>query len=131
MSRKLAILLFILVIISICSISAGIARPIKNWVYENHINDKITHFFFASLLTFLAYFIFYPRALRLWFVTIPLGTLLLLIIFAVEETSQVFVPGRDADPLDLLASWSGLLLGNYLGVWWKNRELKKAGGQTS
>jgi VanZ family protein len=103
----------------------GPYRPIKNWVYTNHINDKITHFVFAAILTFLAYYILYPQRVRFWSVEIPLGTLILLLILGLEETSQVFIRGRDADPFDLLASWSGLFLGNFLARWWDKRRPQK------
>lgn len=132
MRKKIAILLFILVLLNICLvvIGGGPFRPIKRWIYTNHINDKIAHFFFAAVLTFLAYYIFYPRRLKLWFLEIPLGTLILLLIFGFEETIQVFVPGRDADPFDLVASWSGLFLGNWLARLADNKQPLKENDQT-
>jgi VanZ family protein len=128
MRRNIAILLFILVILNLCMIpfGRGLYRPVKNWIYANHINDKITHFVFAAILTFLAYYILYPQRVRFWSVEIPLATLILLVILGLEETSQVFIRGRDADPFDLLASWSGLFLGNFLARWWDRRRVKKS-----
>jgi len=125
MSKNFAILLFFFVLLIIAMIASGIFDQANDWVYSNHVNDKIAHFIFGSILTFLAYFIFYPHKLRFWFLEIPLGTLILLFVFGIEETSQVFIRGRDADPFDLLASWSGLLLGSLLAVWWNKMRLQK------
>lgn len=121
MRKNVAILLFVLVLLVICMIASGILDQANDWVYSNQVNDKIAHFVFGSILAFLVFYIFYPLKLSLGSLKIPLGPLLLLLFFGLEETLQAFIPGRDANPFDLLASWAGLLVGSLLAAWWDRR----------
>ncbi len=127
MRKGTAILLFIMVIFLTMLILVGVFRPVKNWIYGNHINDKITHFLVACILTYLACFIFYPRKVRIFSHSILLGTALMFLLYSLDEVLQVLVPWRDADPFDLLASYAGLIVGNWLvQKWEKKQEIRQA-----
>jgi VanZ family protein len=121
MQKNIAIVLFVFVILFMCMITLGVFSHIKEWVYANHVNDKITHIFFASILTLLANFILQPRRIRIFSHEFLLGTLIMLFLFTLDETSQIFLPGREADPLDLAASYTGLLIGTGLFNLWVKR----------
>ncbi len=107
-----------------CMIMVGIFGDIKDWVYANHINDKITHITFAAVLTFLTSYIVHPRKLCIFNFEIPLGALIMFFLFSFDEVSQVFIPGRDADPFDLLASYAGLAIGYLFFRRWKSRKME-------
>ncbi len=121
MRKGIAVLLFITVIFLIMLVLIGVFRPVKNWIYGNHINDKITHFVIACILTYLAGFIF-PRNIRFFSRSILLGTALMFLLVTFDEVFQALVPGRDADPFDLLASYSGLFVGNWLLRKWERKQ---------
>jgi uncharacterized membrane protein YfcA len=123
--KRLAVLLFIMITLVMCMIIVGVLGDAKDWVYANHINDKITHIIFAATLTFLASYILHPLKLRISFLEINLGTIIMFSLFTFDEVSQVILPGRDADPFDLLASWTGLALGYLFYKLWSNRKTKK------
>jgi len=127
MRKSVAILIFIMVVIFMCMLIAGVGvfGGLKNWVYANSVNDKITHITFAIILTVLANFIFYPRVLRIFSFEIPPGSLLLAALFFLDEASQAILPGRDADLLDLAASYTGLLVGHLIFILWKRSRSAK------
>ncbi|MEM5774382.1 MAG: hypothetical protein AAGU05_05215 [Anaerolineaceae bacterium] len=109
--RRIAVILFLLVFMMMCMVIVGIPRDLKRWVYSNNVNDKITHIFFGSTFTFFASAILYPRKLRIFSIDIHLGAVIMGILFTLDEISQIPLPGRDANPLDLAASLFGLLIG--------------------
>jgi len=109
--KNVAIILLVMVSLFMCMILIGFFSDIKSWVYANHTNDKITHILFAAILTVLASYITYPRKVRLFGLGVNLGAVILFFLFTLDETSQVILPGRDADILDLAASYTGLLIG--------------------
>jgi len=114
MRKNIAILLFVMVIFFMWMIMFNVLSEIRNWVYDNQINDKITHIVFAAVLTLLANFIFTPRKIRILSFEVLLGTAIMAALFFLDEFSQWPLPGRDANPLDLVASYSGLLIGSGL-----------------
>ena len=122
--KRWAILLFVVILLLMCMIMVGILRDAKDWVYANHVNDKITHITFAAFLTFLASYILYPRKLHIFNFEIPFGALILFFLFSFDEASQVLLPGRDADPFDLLASYTGLVIGYLSFRQWKSRKME-------
>ena len=100
-----------LVFLMMCMVIVGVPRDLKRWVYANNINDKITHVFFGSTFTFFASIILYPRKIRIFSIRFHLGPVIMATLFTLDELSQIPLPGRDANPLDLAASMTGLLIG--------------------
>lgn len=128
--KRLAILLFIgiVLVMFLILLGAGEFRHLKSWIYANHIHDKITHIAFGAILTFLASYILHPRALRFSRYEINLGTFIMFLLVSFDEISQVFLPGRDADPLDLLASYIGVVTGYILYRLWAYAALSSKKG---
>ncbi len=69
--------------------------------------DKIGHFFLAGTLTLIANFLFRHRAFRL---ILPYGSLAVLAIAIIEESSQYFLPTRSLDIMDAMANVLGILV---------------------
>lgn len=111
MRKNIAILLFVMVILFMYMIMFNVLPEIRGWVYDNDINDKITHIVFAAVLTLLANYIFSPRKVRILSFEVLLGTAIMAALFFLDEFLQWPLPGRDANPLDLAASYTGLLAG--------------------
>lgn len=71
--------------------------------------DKIGHFFLAGTLTLIANFLLKYRFLNLKSLILPYGSLLILAIAILEESSQNFLPTRTLDIKDALANFAGIL----------------------
>ncbi len=128
--RRVAVILFMLVFLMMCMVMVGVPRELKRWVYSNNVNDKITHIFFGASFTFLANIILYPRKIRIFSIDLYWGTLIMASLFTLDELSQIPLPGRDANPLDLGASMLGLLIG-YLAFYFLIVRRKKRSTETA
>jgi polysaccharide biosynthesis protein VpsQ len=81
------------------------------WVSNVPMGDKVCHcalMFTFSALTNLA---LRCREIRLGGQTVLLGAVLVTIVVATEEFSQLWIPGRDFDLLDLAADLVGIICG--------------------
>ncbi len=72
--------------------------------------DKVGHF---GLVGLIAYFLNVSLGCRLWR-NVKLGTLIVGVIFTLEEVSQIWVPNRHFDMLDLAANYAGIWIGGVL-----------------
>jgi len=123
--RILAVLFLVFVLSVIVAADMGVlAGPIRA-LYDFPNGDKLGHFCIYGLLAFLLAGAF-PRPWQWGRLSVPIVTLALLIFSASEEYSQRFFPVRTADIWDLLCSWSGILLGTWLALRWKNIKIHDA-----
>ena len=122
MRRGIAIFLFVFVILIIFLITIEVFSDLNDLIYQNLGNDKIAHLFFACILAYLANFILYPRKVQLLSKEFLFGSVLMFFVYSADEISQIFIPGRDADPFDLAASLIGLLIGDWLVHLWERRQ---------
>lgn len=72
--------------------------------------DKIGHVMLAGALTLVLNFFFGNRAFRPFGLIIPWGSLAVVVLAALEEASQHFLPTRSLDIADALANVLGILL---------------------
>ena len=82
MRKSIAVALFVLVVLIIFLITIDVFPNLRDWIYQNHINDKIAHLFFACVLTFLANFIFYPKKLQAFSLHIWLGSTVMFFFYS-------------------------------------------------
>lgn len=89
--------------------------------------DKIGHFFLAGFLTVVANFFLSHRVWRLGRVPLPVGSLLIVSLAALEEASQFYLPTRSLDFMDFVANLVGILAFS-LPVFFVQRKRRSAAG---
>ena len=72
--------------------------------------DQLGHFGLVGLLAFV---LNASLGCRLWR-NVMLGSFIVGVIFTVEEVSQIWVPNRHFDMLDLAANYAGIWIGGLL-----------------
>lgn len=123
-NHKTTIVLSLMITGFIAALFIESSQPPLALLGEHHL-DKVAHFLAFSCLTLLVCSLSFKRqpkpAIRLF--SWPL--LIAILIGITEESYQLQVPGRAADPLDLLADVSGalfaILLANYIARLSRNR----------
>lgn len=109
-SRKLLAGVFLLAMLVIFALAnAGAMPDFLRALYDFPTGDRIGHFVLYGVLAYLLTAAFPARRIRAAAWSVPLGVVLALTLAALEELTQLFIPARSADWLDLLAGW--------LGVW--------------
>ncbi len=95
-------------------------RPIRNLPY----GDKISHFLLMGIFSFLVNLALSARSVKLWKFRYLLGSLIVLVIVAVEEFSQMFIRGRTFDWGDLAADFFGIFIFGEIARFLCNRKSK-------
>ena len=76
-------------------------------------SDRVGHLVLYATLAYLLTVAFPFRRVKLWRWSIPLGVVIAIAFASLEEFSQLFIPGRTADFIDLGAGYLGI----YLSTW--------------
>jgi VanZ family protein len=84
-------------------------------------NDKLAHVILYAIATYLGHRVLNWRRVRLFRYAVPLFPLLFGLFTLVEEIIQFFSPNRSLDPIDLVASFTGIVLGYWLAEKGKGR----------
>ena len=77
--------------------------------------DKVGHVALLGILSFIVNYFLYPRHIRILGKPILVGSLIVCIFITLEEFSQIYIPSRTFDLLDLFCSYLGIVAGD-LGV---------------
>ncbi len=90
------------------------------------VNDKIQHLAaFAGLGVLLSMTLFVQEKYKLLNRHFMLSSLAIITIYAaLDEIHQIFIPGRSADPFDLLSDFLGAVIGGSLFILFKNKFLQ-------
>lgn len=84
--------------------------------------DKVGHFILFGSLTFLINLMLKARKIEVFSLSIFVGTILMTTIMTLEEFSQIFIPARQFEWLDLLSNYAGILTFSYIVPYFKNRK---------
>ncbi len=98
----------------IYSADTGIGQAYWGWVERVPLGDKICHCSFMFTFSLLTNLALRCRSMRLGGLAVGLGTLIVAVVVAGEEISQIWIPGRDFDLFDLGADSIGIALGDLL-----------------
>ncbi len=97
------------------------------WIMNRFpLGDKIAHFFLVGILSFLVnrtvMRLLSPGQSPKWILMI--ATLVLLVIFTIEEISQIPIMNRDASLSDLAANYAGILFFAFL-AWQTGKKVER------
>ena len=76
-------------------------------------SDRVGHLVLYGVLAYLFSYAFPFRRVRLWRWNLRIGVVIALAFATLEEASQLFIPGRTADLVDLAFGFLGI----YLSTW--------------
>lgn len=72
--------------------------------------DKFGHLILMGLFALVLNVLLNFRQIQVWKSYSFLGSLIVLVLITIEEVSQIFVPNRDFDLMDLLTNYLGVFL---------------------
>ena len=96
---------------------AGIGQRYFDIVRSFPMGDKISHFLLMGTLAGLANLSIGCRTLGGSRIRPGLGTVIVTILVVAEEISQIWIPGRSFDLLDLTADFLGIACGELAARW--------------
>lgn len=111
-------LLFVGTII-ICA-DRSLARPLFDFVARYPGSDKLGHIFLISTLAFMLNYALRARTVPLKCCHVQLGGLIVAVVMTIEECSQIWIPSRTFDLLDLTVNYIGILCAGWLTRHFKN-----------
>lgn len=83
-------------------------------IYIFPFGDKLGHFVLYAILAYLLTAAMPFKKLSIGKITIPLGVVLALSLATLEEFSQLFIPSRTADWLDLTSGYLGIYASTFI-----------------
>ncbi len=115
--KYIAVLFFIFIVVIVILADTGNFPHFVSALYDFPNGDRLGHFILFGLLNFFitrAVLAALPSRPPIW-VAISMGLIVALFV-AAEEYSQIFFARRTADWVDLLAGYSGMLIGGYVAL---------------
>ncbi len=114
---------FILVLILIVVIAnLGLGSTYFPFIYSIPGLDKIGHLFLMGVLSFLVNFLLKAKKVQILSFSFLIGSLVVILVVALEELSQLFLIYRAFSWLDLVFDLGGIFLGGQLAAWLKKRQ---------
>jgi polysaccharide biosynthesis protein VpsQ len=95
----------------------GKMRAFLAWVNSIPLGDKCGHVFLIGTLAFLLNRALAGRTVGIARRCVPLAPLLVAAVMTCEETSQIWIPSRTFDLLDLAANYTGCIAAGLLAHW--------------
>ncbi len=106
---------FILILILIVVIAnLGLGSIYFPFIYSIPGLDKIGHFFLMGVLSFLINLLLKAKKIQLFSLDFLVGSLVVFLVVALEEISQLFLTYRAFSWLDLIFDIGGIFLGGRL-----------------
>ncbi len=96
-----------------CADRGGL-RGFLRLVYDFPGGDKAGHIFLIGTLTFLLNHALAGRTVAVGKCRVQLGGIIIAAVMTVEEVSQIWIPSRTFDLLDLAANYTGVLCAGWL-----------------
>jgi hypothetical protein len=116
MNKIQVLLLLFCVFLGLVIYTEDVGAGSRYWGWVNNVpmGDKFCHFAFMFTFSALANLALRCRAIHIGGQTVLLGTVIVAIVVVAEEFSQLWIPGRDFDFLDLTADLVGIACGPLL-----------------
>lgn len=117
MKRKISLIgAGVMALVIVTAVVVADSGTMNHWLGFIHgvpFGDKAGHLLLAGGLSFFCHLAF--RGVRACFVPSRI-TIVLFVLFALEEVSQIFVPSRHFDLVDLACDLAGLCAGQWLAA---------------
>lgn len=114
--RWIAILFIGLVFYTILAATFQLSHPIIEWTKQIPHGDKISHFLLVGGLAFCTNFFLKEREIEVIGNKVLLGSFTIFILMTFEEFTQIFIPHRNFDLLDLASNYLGILVIGTIGI---------------
>ena len=116
MNKIQVLLLLFCVFLGLVIYTEDVGAGSRYWGWVNNVpmGDKFCHCTFMFTFSVLTNLTLKCRPIHLGGQTVLLGTVIVAIVVAAEEFSQLWIPGRDFDVLDLTADLVGIACGSLL-----------------
>lgn len=112
-------LFFLFVAGIIVGSNLGLLLGITNWVNDLPFGDKWGHLVLIGMLTFLLNHALSGRQVKVGRLKILLGGTIVAVAMTLEEISQMWMPLRTFDLIDLSANYLGIALAGL--PWWNTK----------
>jgi polysaccharide biosynthesis protein VpsQ len=117
LNRWVPFSLFLLFVVGIIIGSdLGWLRDVTKWVGSLPFGDKWGHFILIGILTFLLNYALDSRMIGIGRVKILLGCAIVAVAITIEECSQIWIPSRTFDWVDLSANYFGIGLAGFFSL---------------
>jgi polysaccharide biosynthesis protein VpsQ len=114
--RWLPFLLFaIFVAGTIFGSNLGRLGTITHWVNTQPFGDKCGHLILIGFLTYLLNHALDGREINIGRLKLLLGCTIVAVVMTIEEISQIWIPSRSFDFVDLSANYLGIAIAGF--VW--------------
>lgn len=124
---KLITFLFTLFIISIIAwADSGNAFEVIQFMMQMPHADKLAHFLLLGTLSFFVNLSLECRQITIKGKEVMLGSLLIATVITVEEFSQIFIPHRNFEILDMVSNYAGIFLFSKFAILFYVRQSRKA-----
>ena len=101
--------------------NTGVLGVYVDWLHAWPGSDKIAHFLLIGTLAALVNLAGGGRRSRVCGWTVPTGSLWVMVVVALEEASQAWIPARSCSLTDLAADLAGIVVLGGLGQWLARR----------
>lgn len=105
-----AVVALVLLAIVVAADREALPLPVQR-IYAFPGGDKVGHVVLCGGLAFVTTLGFPRRTRPLAGIHVPVSVLIIAVLVTLEEATQVWFPGRTLSVLDLLASYTGILVG--------------------
>jgi polysaccharide biosynthesis protein VpsQ len=122
LQRWLPFFIFSLFIIgTIVANDLGRIKSIINLINSLPFGDKFGHIIFIGTLAYLLNYALADRLLKIGNYKILLGCLIIAVTMTIEEFSQIWIPNRTFDLIDLAANYLGISIAGWTRIRQKPR----------
>jgi polysaccharide biosynthesis protein VpsQ len=122
LQRWLPFFIFSLFIIgTIVANDLGRIKSIINLINSLPFGDKFGHIIFIGTLAYLLNYALADRLLKIGNYKILLGCLIIAVTMTIEEFSQIWIPNRTFDLIDLAANYLGISIAGWARIRQKSR----------
>jgi polysaccharide biosynthesis protein VpsQ len=117
LQRWLPFFIFFLFIIGIIVANdLGRIKSIINLVNSLPFGDKFGHIIFIGTLAYLLNYALANQLIKIGKYKILLGCLIIAVTMTIEEFSQIWIPNRTFDLVDLAANYLGISIAGWIRI---------------
>lgn len=110
LKRWIPFILWLLLVAGVTlSVDGGKLKGFTDWVNSLPLGDKVCHFFMIGMLALLFNYALAGRMVTLGCRQLLVGGLIVAVAVTIEEFSQIWIPRRTFDLVDLAANYGGIL----------------------